>query len=337
MASPQVVTGVGSNQKTEAAFVRPRNGHSVSSARAVQTLSAVSIGTQAVRVIGSSSRGRVAAVFNRSLYLELDSGWCCLVGKQLGAGPVNICVWLPGRMDIVTRNAAVDTVDQGFVIGNRLHVATASASVWTAPIVEWSEETLIRGLAALDPLCLDRAPIAGLSRIVWPRSSVDPGSFESCAAMPVVASLADWLQRMFERDSWELPPGGITKLVGLGPGLTPSGDDFLVGMLVVLSLAGRFDLVAAVDQVIRPALVVGTGPISRLHVVAALDGESSERLHAMVNAVLVGDHNVLASRLVSISQVGHCSGWDTLAGAVTVLRVLARTNCSAMTTRRDVS
>jgi hypothetical protein len=240
-------------------------------------------------------------------------------------------------MDIVTRDAPVNAVDQGFVIGGRLYVATTDARVWTAPMVEWSVETLIRGLAALDQICLDRAPVAGLSRIVWPRSSSEPGSFESCAAMPVVASLIDWLQCVFGRDEPELPPEAITKLVGLGPGLTPSGDDFLVGMLVVLSLAGRFDLVAAVNQVIRPTLAQGMGPISRLHLAAALYGESSERLHAMVNAVLTGDHDVLESQLILISQVGHCSGWDTLAGAVTVLRVLARTHRSAMTTRRDVS
>ena len=336
MVSPQVATGVESSRSTDSAFVWARNGHGFSSAQAVQTLSAVSIGVQATRAIVASSSGRVAAVFNRSLYLEFDGGWCCLVGTELGAGPVNICVLLPGRMDIVTRNAPIDRVDQGFVIGGRLHVATASARVWTAPIVKWSEETLIRGLTVLDPLCLDHAPSAGLSRIVWPQSSADPASFELCVAMPVVASLANWLQCVFERDSWELPPGSITKLVGLGPGLTPSGDDFLVGMLVVLSLAGRFDLVAAVDQVIRPTLEEGTGPISRLHLAAALDGESSERLHLMVNAVLAGDHDQLASRLVLISQVGHSSGWDTLAGAVLVLRVLARVCHSVKAARRDV-
>jgi len=336
MASQQVVTGAGSNRSTNSGFVRARNGRGFSSAQAVQMLSAVSIGTQAIRTIVASRRGRVAAVFNRSLYLEFDSGWCCLVGTELGAGPVNICVLLPGRMDNVTRNAPVDRVDQGFVIGSRLHVATAAARVWTAPIVEWSKETLIRGLAALDPLCLEHAPSAGLSRIVWPWSSAGPASFELCVATPVVTSLAGWLQRVLERDTPELPPGSITKLVGLGPGLTPSGDDFLVGMLVVLSLAGRFDLVAAVDQVIRPTLEESTGPISRLHLAAALDGESSERLHVMVNAVLAGDHDVLASRLVLISQVGHSSGWDTLAGAVTVLRVLARVCHSAKAARRDV-
>ena len=324
MVSRQVVTCAGSNRSTDSKFVCARTRRGFSSAQAVQMLSAVSIGTQATRIIAASRRGRVAAVFNRSLYLELDSGWCCLVGKELGAGPVNICVLLPGRMDIVTRNAPVDRVDQGFVIGSRLHVATVAARVWTAPIVEWSEETLVRGLAALDPLCLDHAPSAGLSRIVWPRSSADPASFELCVATPVITSLVAWLQRLLERDTPEVPPGSITKLVGLGPGLTPSGDDFLVGMLVVLSLAGRFDLVAAVDQMIRPTLAEGTGPISRLHLAAALDGESSERFHAMVNAVLVGDRYALESQLVSISQVGHCSGWDTLAGAVMVLRVLAR-------------
>ena len=171
MASPQAVTGGRSNRRPERGLVRARNGRGISSAQAIQTLSAVSIGTHALHALGVSSRGRVAAAFNRSRYLELDGGWCCLVAKQLGAGPVNICALLPGRLDLVARNAAVDTIDQGFVIGNRLHVVTATARVWTAPVVEWSAKTLVRGLAALDPLCLDRAPIAGLSRIVWPRSS----------------------------------------------------------------------------------------------------------------------------------------------------------------------
>ena len=57
----------------------------------------------------------------------------------------------------------------------------------------------------------------------------------------------------------------------------------------------------------------------------------------MVNAVLAGDRYLLESRLASISQVGHCSGWDTLAGAVMVLRVLARMNRSVMSAGRDAS
>ena len=118
MASPQVVTFAGSNRSTDSEFVCARNRRGFSSAQAVQTLSAVSIGTQAARAIVASTSGRVAAVFNRSLYLEFDSGWCCLVGAELCAGPVNICVLLPGRMDIVTRNVPVNTVDQGFVIGS---------------------------------------------------------------------------------------------------------------------------------------------------------------------------------------------------------------------------
>ena len=61
------------------------------------------------------------------------------------------------------------------------------------------------------------------------------------------------------------------------------------------------------------------------------------KLSLQLGAVLAGDHDLLESRLVSISQDGHCSGWATLAGVVMVFRVLARTHCLAMTTRRDVS
>jgi hypothetical protein len=61
------------------------------------------------------------------------------------------------------------------------------------------------------------------------------------------------------------------------------------------------------------------------------------KLLLQLGAALTGNHDVLESRLVSISQVGHCSGWATLAGAVMVFRVLARTYRSMMAAGRDAS
>ena len=49
-------------------------------------------------------------------------------------------------------------------------------------------------------------------------------------------------------------------------------------------------------------------------------GEGLEALHAALDAVLTGASESIVQRLSEIDRIGHCSGWDALAGAVTVLR-----------------
>ena len=278
-----------------------------------------SIGRRALHTLKNSHYGRVVAVFNQSLYLELDGGWCCLTAKQLGAGPFNISTVLPGRLEAIELNTGV-VVSQGLFVGNQLKVAMTKPRIWRAPVIDWSIETLQQGIAVLDSLSLCCAPKDGLSRLVWPRSLEVLSSPECRIAAPVFADVIFWLRQALGVEIGVPPPKGILKLLGLGPGLTPSGDDFLVGMFVALSLCHRRDLVSSVDYLIRPLLDYATGPISRLHILSAMDGESGERFHGMINALLAGDYNAIASQLDLISLIGHSSGWDALAGAVTVLR-----------------
>ena len=109
-------------------------------------------------------------------------------------------------------------------------------------------------------------------------------------------------------------------LIGLGPGLTPSGDDLLGGVLVALHLLGRPDLAEALWHGTRGALETGTNAISRAHFAAAARGRGGAALHGILNDLLTGKRAALAARLAAIDHIGHCSGWDALAGATIALR-----------------
>ena len=285
-----------------------------------QDCAVVAIGSVARNALTISSRGRVCASFRRSLYLELDGGWCCLVAGQLGGGPLNIVTTLTDRLDTISRDTRVFVVGQELFIGNQLQLASGNWKVWQAPVVNWSRQTLFRGLKNLDSICSQRNPDRGLSGLVWPRSLGCLVSPEAGMAQPVFDSLRLWLRQALYSGALVSPPKGIVKLLGLGPGLTPSGDDFLVGLCIALSLCGRKDLVSAVSRTIQPLMTRLTGPISRLHILAAIDGEGNESLHTMINTILTGDYTAISSQLNSISLIGHTSGWDALAGSVTVLR-----------------
>jgi hypothetical protein len=104
--------------------------------------------------------------------------------------------------------------------------------------------------------------------------------------------------------------------VGLGHGLTPSGDDFLVGALAALDALGQTNVHAALSRTVMAA-VDRTSPLSASFLRAAAAGHVGENLHMMVAAVLTGDAN---SAVAQARRIGHTSGWDTLAGAVVAAR-----------------
>jgi hypothetical protein len=105
-------------------------------------------------------------------------------------------------------------------------------------------------------------------------------------------------------------------LIGLGPGLTPSGDDFLMGALAALGALHQTDIHVALGR----AVIAGahrTSPLSASLLRAATAGHVGENLHMMVAAIVTGDTD---AAVAAAARIGHTSGWDALAGMVTTMR-----------------
>ena len=109
---------------------------------------------------------------------------------------------------------------------------------------------------------------------------------------------------------------GVGGLLGLGPGLTPSGDDLLVGMLLSLRASESFAAGVLGDSVTRQAHSM-TGVISASMLGQAVLGLGSEASHRLI-AALLQEHSAgdVLRRARTLASVGHTSGWDTLAGIV---------------------
>ncbi len=123
----------------------------------------------------------------------------------------------------------------------------------------------------------------------------------------------------------------LRSLVGFGPGLTPSGDDALVGVLCALGRAGEADLAFALREPVR-ALLHRTTPVSIHSLRLALDGYVAEAIVAVVDAALgagttavpVGDSRVRRA-VETLLGVGATTGADTLVGVLAGLATVAFT------------
>ena len=113
---------------------------------------------------------------------------------------------------------------------------------------------------------------------------------------------------------------GVEYLLGLGPGLTPSGDDLIAGVLVVLNMLGNKQGVVQMRHMLDHHLDERTGPLSAAHLEMAALGMAAEAVHEALAALVCGTLSDQRETLASLSRIGHSSGWDVLVGMVTTLK-----------------
>ena len=102
------------------------------------------------------------------------------------------------------------------------------------------------------------------------------------------------------------------ELIGLGPGLTPAGDDFVGGAMIALRAFDQADVADRIAAWALPLARTNTNRISRAHLECAARGEGHEALHAYL-----GSFGKV--QLEALSRIGHTSGLDAAAGALLAL------------------
>jgi hypothetical protein len=111
----------------------------------------------------------------------------------------------------------------------------------------------------------------------------------------------------------------IEKLIGLGAGLTPSGDDLLVGYLAGLWCAvwDKSELAQSVSNLGKVVVRLSrqTNDISRTYLYHASRGQVSSRLADLAEVICRGQNSDrLLTTVASAMQVGHTSGMDAVTG-----------------------
>jgi len=115
-------------------------------------------------------------------------------------------------------------------------------------------------------------------------------------------------------------------MMGLGPGLTPSGDDHLVGVLAALNVPGHPDgvhlraMAAAIDGNAGTTNDISFAALSR-----AIAGRVPERTIDFIASLMRGSDLDVAATLRRVLQIGSCSGTDIATGVLSAFAAWADT------------
>lgn len=282
------------------------------------------IGRAAGAALAPGRRGSVLAVFRRSFYVELDGGALACIGPAaMGAGPLNALAGLPDGLDWrasgLVAGAPAHVGRGSLTIAGRFEFALEPAVEWSParPADGWSREALAAGLAALRRTAQGYDLSGGLARLVMPDAPSGDILIERGRAG--AAALRNWIAG----DCTNELSTKVHDLIGLGPGLTPSGDDLVGGAMIALRALGRADDATALARWALPIARAATGKISLALLSCAAEGEGAEALHRTIAPIMAGDGDAIAAGIAALDAIGHSSGWDALAGAVAVMSALS--------------
>jgi hypothetical protein len=100
------------------------------------------------------------------------------------------------------------------------------------------------------------------------------------------------------------------QLAGLGYGLTPAGDDYLVGVMTALWLLGDRDTASIIARSAAPR----TTTLSAAFLTAAARGQFAEPWHRLARTLAAQCALECATAARRIAAIGASSGRDALAG-----------------------
>jgi hypothetical protein len=273
-------------------------------------LAALSTGSQAPR---GRFNGAVHTVFRQACNIRLDDGrMLALLAPQLGNVPHGV------RLDVPMAFAFADHVTVGQRVGCRADVlriaGTLSIDLGTAQ--PWRGE--------LPPARVDLSAPEVLQawRAAW--HTLWRGRISTGDSQPrVLASRVDTeglrLARATRRFHTDEVARGLKSLIGCGPGLTPSGDDLIVGFLAGLwsTTADHPPRRAFLDRLCTAvaAAAAATGDISRAYLAHATHARFAEPLTTLARHIDDGaECGTIEHAAGAALRVGDTSGADGVFG-----------------------
>ncbi len=292
---------------------------------------AVSIGSVAARRMKRGATGQVHSVFRRVINIEIpDEGLVSLVGPEIQNGPLYVSVEIPANIDLTTigveRGHRVISEDKLVrVSDNVLEVSLETTVLWK-PLKQFSDILDYSDIGANITALLRLVTSFGTHSDLYPllnsyKLSEDNEvlTFEmnpvSRMALPHITKLLAAIKQNKSIDIVQ----SVMKLVGLGSGLTPAADDFLVGLMLSMHYmaeslnVGKIRVQDAIND-IASCIHARTTKISEEFLQQAALGNGNEIVLSLLEALLTSNTIDLEHSAQKVMDFGGTSGIDTIIG-----------------------
>lgn len=311
-------------------LVRPRGGRT-SDETTRRVLRAIRVAPAAIAALRVGSHWKVFSSHSHAVNLVDSSGkLISLTDDRLRIGPFSIEVdTFPSDPLLAEATVPVSSRGKASVLLGRLALDLTAVQVWE-PKPDWPALAALSWRSDLLPVIVARlrasAPRGSLAGVV--QSGLDGADGLRAGGRPTegltlqdlpqakAGAAAVRLARALRRGDLREMESAAASLAGTGPGLTPSGDDFLIGVMFGARSACNAPQARALADFLARAAAGRTNRISQAWLSAAADGEAIQGWHELVASILSRDAARVGQACQDLIELGHTSGADALTGFV---------------------
>ena len=294
------------------------------------TLQASSVGSVAYSRLKETEEGTVHSVFDAAINILVPRGLVSLVPEAIQRGPLNITLPIPAaesrmRSLGVRSGDKVKVHDFGLELGERCTITLGSAAIYsskqkfTAPMLANNEiEGNLEVMRQTGILFGNMSGIGELLALTLP--SADGAmrrklNIFTASALPRIVEL----EQAFHSEEKKALAAAVRELIGLGPGLTPSSDDMLAGLVLLCVLYSRNcgrsrHAVRLLAQATAEGACGRTTILSEEFLRQASAGRGNEPIIRLCTALLTGSAESVERETRRVLQIGESSGTDMILG-----------------------
>jgi len=226
-----------------------------------------------------------------------DGRIIALVDEAHGNGPFHLLV-PQSRFDTIPLGASIHW-QTGAIKLAHLTIDLQRAQPWNPQIPRQNQPLVMAPLSRYRSLATMRSPLYSGSPPLVERAQ---------------NAIMHLQHGVIQRNNTEFQQG-VDGLVGLGPGLTPAGDDFLLGLLVAFTLhAHEHPDYARYGMAIVDSAAQASTRLSATWLAYAQQGRFGETWHRLIGLLNGGEAQEISDSVHTILSSGATSGADALCG-----------------------
>lgn len=256
--------------------------------------------------LANSRDPRILHIFDRACNLinerrEILS----IVTQQIGNGPFNLMIADDLHISEHLRLESKVSASRIELHLGDLTIRAAKAMIWN-PYPDW--EVLHAKKGDIDD------HLSQLLVINYLNTGGFVTPFGESSGLPLTQSLVSNLFSAFANANISTAKTITSQLAGLGIGLTPSGDDFLMGAIYAAWIIHPPEIASAMAQEIASTAALLTTSLSAAWLRSAGWGEAGILWHEFFDVLVSTDHTRIKEAVENILAIGETSGADALAG-----------------------
>lgn len=305
---------------------KPHDRCLTTSSQSTQYFSAAWIGRPAKGILARQKSFTVRGVTSRGVFLETEGGWIVFLSSEIYRGPLTLNInnykdrpWVePGWKGCIQDGIiAFENLD--------FQVAFREAKDWSTAgrlIISGNQQVMAMRNSRIETF-VNQLHRMRDSHNEYLETVLQFYQTDEFSPSSDLSPRLEQITRAFLTGSLSPAQGAVNFLVGRGMGLTPSGDDFLSGLLYGLALYGQFqyDYGISFRDFILAAIQLRSTSISANLADCAASGEVDERIYTAVDYLINGESS-LQTAVDGILSWGSSSGVDTLAGFLIGLKIV---------------